>query len=102
MGLDGLSMGIYVRSVPGASPETRGGEDRMLRVKAGQYRDVYRGRVYDVFRDRLPLGGRMASGWRYQLLGGKWSELYKQKERAAFYARREISEALDSSSATEA
>jgi len=71
----------------------------MLKVKAGHYRDVFRRRVYDVFRDkevvRFISGTRTDKGWRYQINGEQASELYEQKERAAYFARVAIHDALD-------
>jgi hypothetical protein len=47
-----------------------------------------------VFRDRLVLAGKIAKGWRFKLIDGKWSELYPTKLRAAQAARCQIASSL--------
>ncbi len=66
----------------------------MLRVKTGHYRDSFRRRTFDVFRDKLIGGTHTEKGWRYQLYGGYWSKLYEKKEQAALAARCAINDEL--------
>jgi hypothetical protein len=66
----------------------------MIKVASGHYRDVFLREVFDVFRDRLVLAGKIAKGWRFKLIDGKWSELYPTKLRAAQAARCRIASSL--------